>query len=158
MIAAPINCSTKTGQTRYGNNKILRFFCALRKYISANSIIGTSYKKRTVFRALPVFPSLCTYQPHTLLCNDQLFMPQSIDRVLSFFSGRRNWDSHNPSLKGQCAPAPPPRFWGEGHTRWRERGLGESQFRRGDIHCAVVLFIYSYFVVHAISRGPFSHI
>jgi hypothetical protein len=38
----------------------------------------------------------------------------------------------------------PPRplwFGGEGHTRWRERGVGESQFQRGDIHCGT-LYIY----------------
>ncbi len=50
-----------------------------------------------------------------------------VGRVLSFFSSRRNWDSPNPSLAG-------------------ERGVWESQFRRGDIHCGRVLFIYTYFV------------
>jgi hypothetical protein len=30
---------------------------------------------------------------------------------------------------------------GEGHTRWRERGLGESQFQRGELHCCT-LYIY----------------
>ncbi len=43
-----------------------------------------------------------------------------VGRVLSFFSSRRNWDSPNPAPAGECAP--PPRFWGEGHTRGRERG------------------------------------
>ena len=42
--------------------------------------------------------------------------PQSIDRVLSLFSSRPNWD-------------PPPR-----QIACR-RGGGESQFRRGDRHC-----------------------
>ncbi len=56
------------------------------------------------------------------------------------FSSRRNWDSPNPSFAGEV---PPPRVWGEGHTRWREarEGLGESQFRRGDVHCGT-LYIY----------------
>jgi hypothetical protein len=48
-----------------------------------------------------------------------------------------------PTPHPQASKPPPPRFWGEGHTRWRERGwdLGESQFRRGDIHCGT-LYIY----------------
>jgi len=33
---------------------------------------------------------------------------------------------------------PHPLVWGGGHTRWRERGLGESQFRREDIHCGTL--------------------
>ena len=32
----------------------------------------------------------------------------------------------------------PPTFWGEGHTFWREKGVGESQFRRGDIYCGTL--------------------
>ncbi len=56
------------------------------------------------------------------------------------FSSRRNLDSPNPSHAGECAP-PTPRFWGGGaHSLARER-LGESQFRRGDIHCGT-LYIY----------------
>jgi hypothetical protein len=61
--------------------------------------------------------------------------------VLSCFSSRRNWDSPNPSPAGECAP-PPPVLGGGAHWLARE-GLGESQFRRGDIHCG----IYTYFVV-----------
>jgi hypothetical protein len=43
-----------------------------------------------------------------------------VDRVLSFFSSRQNWESSSPSPEGECAPS----LWirGEGHTRWRERG------------------------------------
>ncbi len=46
---------------------------------------------------------------------------------------------------------PPPPLWhrGKEHTRWRERGLGESLFRRGDIHCGTPLCIYMYFVLAA---------
>jgi hypothetical protein len=62
--------------------------------------------------------------------------------VLSFFSSRRNWDSPNPSPAGECAP--PPRFWGEGHTRWRERGWEIPNSVEGTY--TVVLFIYTYFV------------
>jgi hypothetical protein len=61
-----------------------------------------------------------------------------VGRVISFFSSRRNWDSPNPSSAGECATSP--RFWGEGHTRWRERGW-ESHNRRGDIRCGT-LYIY----------------
>ncbi len=41
-----------------------------------------------------------------------------VGRVQSFFSSRRNWDSPHP----QASVPPPPCFWGEGNTRWRERG------------------------------------
>ncbi len=50
--------------------------------------------------------------------------------MLSFFSSRRNWDSSSP-----------PPFWGEGHTRWRERGWESPMFQRGYIHCGT-LYIY----------------
>jgi hypothetical protein len=52
--------------------------------------------------------------------------------VLRFFSSRRNWDSPNPSP--QASVPPPPVLGGGAHSLARE-GLGESQFRRGDIHC-----------------------
>jgi hypothetical protein len=63
-----------------------------------------------------------------------------VGRVISFFSCPRNWDSPTPSPAGECA-SPPLWFRGEGHTRLRPWGLGESQFRRGDIHF-VTLYIY----------------
>ncbi len=56
-----------------------------------------------------------------------------VGRVLSFFSNRRNWDSPNPSPAGECAPPPPLVPGGGAHSLARE-GVGESQFRRGDIH------------------------
>ncbi len=65
-----------------------------------------------------------------------------VGRVLSFFSSRRNWDFPNPSPAGECAP--PPRFWGEGHTRWRERGWESPNSDEGMY--TVVLFIFMYFV------------
>jgi hypothetical protein len=42
-----------------------------------------------------------------------------------------------PSPAGECA-TPPPRFWGEGHTRWRHRGW-ESPNSDGDIHCGTLV-------------------
>jgi hypothetical protein len=59
---------------------------------------------------------------------------------LSFFSSRRNWDSPNPSPAGKCALPPSPVLGGGAHSLAR-KGLGESQFRRGDIHCGT-LYIY----------------
>ncbi len=64
-----------------------------------------------------------------------------VGRVLSFFSSRRNWDSPNPSPAGECVP---PRFWGEVHTRWREKGWESPNSDEGTY--TVVLFIYTYFV------------
>jgi hypothetical protein len=55
----------------------------------------------------------------------------------------RNWDSP-PTPHPQASVPPPLCFWGEGNTCWREKGLGESQFRRGAY--TVVLFICTYFV------------
>ncbi len=61
--------------------------------------------------------------------------------MVSFFSSRRNWDSPNPSPAGECAPPPPPLVPGGGaYSLTRER-VGDSQFRRGDIHCGT-LHIY----------------
>ncbi len=55
------------------------------------------------------------------------------------FSSRRNWDSPNPSSAGECAP--PPLVPGGGAHSLARKGVGESQFRRGDIHCGT-LYIY----------------
>jgi hypothetical protein len=60
--------------------------------------------------------------------------------VLSFISSRRYWDSPNPSPAGECAHPPHPVLGGGAHSLARE-GLGESQFRRGDVHCGT-LYIY----------------
>ncbi len=43
---------------------------------------------------------------------------------------------------------PHPWFWGEGHTRWRERGW-ESPSSNEGTH-TLVLFIYMYFLQHTI--------
>ncbi len=46
----------------------------------------------------------------------------------------------HPSPAGECAP-PPFDSWGGGGTLACRKGVGESQFRRGDIHCGT-LYIY----------------
>jgi hypothetical protein len=71
--------------------------------------------------------------------------------VLSFLSTRRNWDTPTPPAAGECAP--PPFGPGGGAHSFVGEGLGESQFRRGDIQYTVVLNIYKYFVVMVIYRG-----
>jgi hypothetical protein len=72
-------------------------------------------------------------------CTFHIVPNHRVGRVLSFLSSRRNWDFPNPSPTGECAP-PPPVLGGRAHWLARE-GLGESQFRRGDIHCGT-LYIY----------------
>jgi hypothetical protein len=54
-----------------------------------------------------------------------------VGRVLSFFSTRRNCDSAHSS------PAP---LWfqGGGAHSLERQGVGESQFRRGDVHCGTL--------------------
>ena len=65
-----------------------------------------------------------------------------IDRVLSFFSSRRNWDSPTPSPLQTAVYPPTPRFRLVAHSLAGE-GVGESQFRRGDIHCGTLYTKYS---------------
>ncbi len=68
-----------------------------------------------------------------------------VDRVLSFLSSRRNWDSPTPLSRRRVCPP----LWlrgGGAHSLGGEE-VGESQFQRGDIHC-VTQGIYTrvYFV------------
>ncbi len=63
-----------------------------------------------------------------------------VGRVLSFFSSRQNLDSPTPLAAGECAPHPVVRGGGA-HSPAGE-WLGESQFRRGDIHCGLWCSIY----------------
>jgi hypothetical protein len=62
--------------------------------------------------------------------------------VLSFLSSRRNWDT--PTTQPQASVPPPPQFWGEGQTRWQERGWESPNSDEGTY--TAVLFIYTYFV------------
>ncbi len=94
---------------------------------------------------MPEFVSLCMLQ-YLHVCNGKNGLVlkycfyHRVGRVLSFFSSRRNLDSPNPSPAGECAPHP--RFWGKGHTRWRERGWESPNSDETVVH-----FIYKYFVV-----------
>jgi hypothetical protein len=67
-----------------------------------------------------------------------MVVPQSIGRVLSFSPvvgiGTR------PAPHPQASVSPPLVPGGGAHSLVRE-GVGESQFRRGDIHCGT-LYIY----------------
>jgi hypothetical protein len=70
--------------------------------------------------------------------------PQSIGRVLSFFSSRRNWESSNPSPASEYAP--PPGSGGRG-TLAGERGFGGVPIpTRGHTRMLYSLYIYTYFV------------
>ncbi len=77
-----------------------------------------------------------------------------VGRVLSFFSSLRNWDSPNPSPAGVCAPPP---FLGGGARSLAREGLGESQFRRGDIHFST-LYIYVLCAPKHPNRGEVRHL
>ncbi len=52
------------------------------------------------------------------------------------FSSRWNWDSPTPLAAGECAP-PPFGTGGRAHSL-AAKGVGESKFQRGDIHCGAL--------------------
>ncbi len=111
-----------------------------RKLCNSSALALTFYKVvmvakiRLILLTHSIGRSLCS--AFLWPCIESTFYCTRVGRVLSFFSSRHNLDSPNPSPVGECALP----FWGEGHTRWRQ-GLGESQFRLGDIHCGT-LYIY----------------
>ncbi len=78
-----------------------------------------------------------------------MYLLHRVGRVLSFFSSRRNWDSPTPSPAGEWGL---PRFWGEGHTRWRERGWESPNSDEGTY--TVELLIYTYFVICLLCYFP----
>jgi hypothetical protein len=53
------------------------------------------------------------------------------------FSSRWNWDSPTPLSAGECAPPPFGTGGGRAHSL-AAKGVGESQFQRGDIHCGAL--------------------
>jgi hypothetical protein len=63
------------------------------------------------------------------------------------YAPRWNWDSP-PTPHPQASVPPPPCFWGEGNTRWRERGWESPNSDEGHTH-TVVLFICTYFVLYS---------
>jgi hypothetical protein len=52
------------------------------------------------------------------------------------FSSRWNWDSPTPLAAGDCA-SPPFGTGGRAHSL-AAKGVGESQFQRGDMHCGAL--------------------
>ncbi len=82
--------------------------------------------------------------PFSLMLRKEYFDSRQhrVDSVLSFFSSRRNWDSPTPLAQGECVLTPPPLphplvRWGRAHSLGGE-GLGESQFRRRNLHCGAL--------------------
>ncbi len=57
-----------------------------------------------------------------------------VERVLSFFPCRRNWDSPTPLPADECAPP----FGSGGYTFACGREGGVFQFQRGDRHCGTL--------------------
>jgi hypothetical protein len=74
-----------------------------------------------------------------------------VGSVLSFFS--RVVRIGTPPTPHPQASVPPQVLGGRVHSLARE-GLGESQFRRGVIHCGTILFIFTYFVVSSNTPLP----
>jgi hypothetical protein len=71
--------------------------------------------------------------------NSRFFwLGHKVGRVLSFSPVVGIGTPPTPHPQASVPASPPPRFRGEGHTCWRERGVGESQFRRGDRHCGIL--------------------
>jgi hypothetical protein len=60
-------------------------------------------------------------------------MANRVDIVLGFFSSRPNWDPPIPSPAAECVP-----HLVQGVQFACRRGLGGSQFRRGDRHCGTL--------------------
>ncbi len=84
-----------------------------------------------------VIPSLSSLSPRQSSSNSSV---HRVGRVLSFFSSRRNWDSPTPSPAGECALL---WFRGGGAHSLAGEGVGESQFRRVDLHCGTLHVQYA---------------
>jgi hypothetical protein len=68
--------------------------------------------------------------------------------MLSFFSTRRNWDFHIPSLAGASVLPPPPLVRGGGPHWVGGKGVGESRFRRGDINCGTLYMDFVCYIIY----------
>ncbi len=92
------------------------------------SCVAVSCSVEYEMRMLPLFKTLERFA-------------HRVGGVISFFSSRRNWDS--PTPHPQARVPPPPRFWGEGHTRWQERGWESPMIpTRGHTLCMVLFILY----------------
>jgi hypothetical protein len=76
--------------------------------------------------------------------------PQSRQSAKPFFKSSK-LGLPQPLTAGECDCALPHRFWGEGHTQWRERGWESLNSDEGTY--TVVLFIFMYFVGQTGSRS-----
>jgi hypothetical protein len=72
-----------------------------------------------------------------------------VGRVKIFFSSRRNWDSPTPHPQASVPPSPP--VLGEGAHSLAREGLGESQFRRGEMHCGTLCGHWSWSYLSKVS-------
>ncbi len=86
------------------------------------------------FNYFLIFPKMCFFVSRTQSRPSAKLFLQSSELGLP-----------QPLTRRRMCPSPFPSVLGEGHTRWRlaREGLGESQFRRGDIYCGT-LYIYIY--------------
>jgi hypothetical protein len=99
---------------------------------------------------------ICNYAPNTIFLYATVELPimehNSVETAYStcttkgesqsrqsakLFLQRRNWNSPTPLGASGCAPPPPFGPGGRAHSL-AAKGLGESQFRRGDIHCGAL--------------------
>jgi hypothetical protein len=96
----------------------------------------------------PVFAKTSPKRPFPMIENERfggilVLLAHRVGRVLCFFSSRRNWDSPTPHPQA-CVPTHPLVRLGDGGGRAHSlagEGLGESQFRRGEILCALYEYI-----------------
>jgi hypothetical protein len=77
-----------------------------------------------------------------------------LERVLSFFSNRPNWDSPTPSYAFECVPSPHLVPGGGGHSL-AGKVVGESQFGRCDRHCATLgIYVQLMYIVQCVIDYP----
>jgi hypothetical protein len=107
------------------------------QYFLIKCFIRTPFRRTKLYLPSPhVFSLYETYKaPFKNLLNVYR-QPQSRQSAKLFLQSSELGLPHS-SPAGECA-LPPFAWGGEGHTHWRERGVGESQFRRGYIHCGTL--------------------